>query len=624
MAKKNDANAQFEFALMCKNGLGGQLQLKQAIKWYRRAAQQDHPESLYRLSVLLRNDKPHESLRFLVLAAELLHKKAQYELGCLYLKSNQMTETNVLDGGKWLRLSEMPVGAQSALLLGKAYMRNSDQCKRYQADSFYWLQQAANKHQKEACYEVGLAYEKGRGVSIDRNQAITSYLVAAKQGYAKAYYPLAELLKFARRHQEALTWYHAADKEFNFDATLNLARYYRYGNEVEMDIEQSLRLYQRLADINYPPARTELATWLIESQLIGTDPQKFMPYLKLAADKPHFHHESSYHYGFYLYQQNCYAKALIYFKKCKNLLNTAEALYSFADVLEKTSANKIDIFNAHFQAADLGHLPSVLKIAQMLEAKEVCYPGNRLMAARAYYKKAAQSDIWLAKFHFARFLEEGIGGPKNESGARSEYEKIYLHHNSASYRLACMFLEGRGGAVDGVQGFALLKSYIRNIDYENRLLDEMSDYEKKFSKVTHSVSRKTLDPSESISTYSQLDYIDAHYRLGMIYQYKNQADVKNMQCLLLAKEHYQIAAKFEHMNSLYALGKLYEQGLFGQRSIEKSKSYYQKAAELGHHLALIRLSGVYRAKRSISSFWGTDTLPTDQQLLENKDNCILM
>ena len=64
MAKKNDANAQFEFALMCKNGLGGQLQLKQAIKWYRRAAQQDHPESLYRLSVLLRNDKPHESLRF--------------------------------------------------------------------------------------------------------------------------------------------------------------------------------------------------------------------------------------------------------------------------------------------------------------------------------------------------------------------------------------------------------------------------------------------------------------------------------------------------------------------------------------------------------------------------------
>ena len=942
LAKKGDVEAQFQFAMMCQHGQGGQRQLQQAIKWHRASAQQDNPSSLYQLYTLLDERAPSEARWFLIRAAELLHKEAQHTLGQLYLVSNRLIpDTDLLEGPKWLRLAAMPVATQTALLLGETYKRLADNHAPYRRDAFFWFKHAADHQLKEACYLVAECYQSGFGVESSDNkamtyfrfaakkghldsayclgllllqqgtvaqekeaikwfrvlgeqaiskvyyplaclltkhdklseavtwhkksanngnrqsehrlaqcyryglgidadpqkaikryrnaasrsevllelaewllseddlindlslkmhyiklaadltkphiqasysygifcydnsqykqaafylrkgyallktgedfyqyavsleqskpsggnayfgeylkaakvghllsamkvanmlkngvilyeneetestafywfkfaadnyllegcaatatcyetaygtpedvskaviylrkgaelgdenmqcrlaawlsngydgvapditQAIACYLKAAKQNYSQAYYPLACLLTDAGRHRDALLWYHKADQERHVDAKIALARCYRYGNGTAVDFETSFSYYRQLADTDHASIQVELADWLIQEDIVNSDKERFMPYLRLAANQSPSHQLASYRVGLYLYSQGQYRTAAAYFQRSNEQLFTADTLYCFASALEQAEHYKpVEYFDLYVKAAKLDHPFSMVKVAHMLEAGEVKH-SNNLVGARLYYNRAAKLGVNMAKYHFARFLENGIGGPKNEVKARKEYQHLCEHYPLANYRLACMLSENRGGPNDALRAYEHLKIYVKQAAL---MVKSGSELDRLRAEVVLPPDARPVDGLFSTcgvfmdNNKMEPEYLDAHYRLGKIYEV-GYAAIRNV---TKAKQHYKVASNSGHVESHYALGLLYERGQLGQAAIAQSTPYYERAAAGGHPLAKMRISVAYTAKKKLSGFFSTPTIPTDEELNERKDNCLVM
>jgi len=90
-ANQDDANSQFNLALMYENGAGTPMNTKQAAYWYTKAAEQGHVEAQYKLGSLYQfsgdDEFPQDyKLAFFwyTKAAEQGHIFAQYKLGRLY------------------------------------------------------------------------------------------------------------------------------------------------------------------------------------------------------------------------------------------------------------------------------------------------------------------------------------------------------------------------------------------------------------------------------------------------------------------------------------------------------------------------------------------------------------
>jgi TPR repeat protein len=90
-ANQDDANSQFNLAIMYENGAGTPMNTKQAFYWYTKAAEQGHVEAQYKLGSLYQfsgdYDFPQDykqAFYWYTKAAEQGHIFAQYKLGRLY------------------------------------------------------------------------------------------------------------------------------------------------------------------------------------------------------------------------------------------------------------------------------------------------------------------------------------------------------------------------------------------------------------------------------------------------------------------------------------------------------------------------------------------------------------
>ncbi len=129
----------------------------ESLQSLRKAAEQDDPEALFELFMLLQErDEPGddaESFRCLRKAAELGYIEAQIALGYRYANGHGLPQDDV--------------------------------------EAAHWNRMAAEQGSAEAQYELGCAYENGWGVEMDTGEAIRWYGMAAKQSDSES----AEALK---------------------------------------------------------------------------------------------------------------------------------------------------------------------------------------------------------------------------------------------------------------------------------------------------------------------------------------------------------------------------------------------------------------------------------------------
>ena len=100
-----------------------------------------------------------------------------------------------------------------------------------------WFRAAAERGLMRAQYDLGVLYERGRGVPLDYQQAAAWYRKAAEQSHPLAQYNLAVAYTkgqgVRQNFFEAAVWYHRAAAQGVIAAMVNLAILYERGDGVD-------------------------------------------------------------------------------------------------------------------------------------------------------------------------------------------------------------------------------------------------------------------------------------------------------------------------------------------------------------------------------------------------------
>jgi len=128
---------------------------KEAVKWFRQAAEQGHADAQCRLGVV-------------------------YGSGIGGVKQDKKEAT------KWLRKAADQGVADAQHRLGVHYLRGIGGVARYPTEAVKWFRKAAEQGHANAQCVLGEMYEQGISVDFDSEEAVKWYTKAAAQGHSRA------------------------------------------------------------------------------------------------------------------------------------------------------------------------------------------------------------------------------------------------------------------------------------------------------------------------------------------------------------------------------------------------------------------------------------------------------
>jgi TPR repeat protein len=148
------------------------------------------------------------------------------------------------------------------------------------------LTKTATQGNVESAYELGLAYEKGRGVGQNLKQAEQWYRKAAEKGHVEAQNNLGGLYQdgigVRQNYSESLQWYRLAAEQGHPGAMSNLGYLYDRGLGVAQDKSRAAVLYRQAAEKGDRGAMINLGMLYVEGQGVPRDPVQGYMWLDLA------------------------------------------------------------------------------------------------------------------------------------------------------------------------------------------------------------------------------------------------------------------------------------------------------------------------------------------------------
>jgi HEAT repeat protein/TPR repeat protein len=300
--KLGEAEVCFNRATMYANRSGLLQNFKEAVRWYRLAADAGHAEALYQLGFVyycgrgvLRDyteaakwcrrsaDSGHaaaqnllafmyqygqgvsqnyrEAINWFRQAADQGNSDAQSNMGfmCLYgLGVGQ----DYREAMRWYRLSADQGNATAQSQIGYIY-QNSLGVKQDYGEAIKWYRLSAGQGNAGAQYQIGFLYQMGLGVKQDYGEAIKWYRLSAGQGNAGAQSQIGYLyhnaLGVAQDYREAMRWYRLAADQGNAVAQNQVGFLYQMGLGVKQDNQEAMRWYRLAADQGNATAKSNLA-----------------------------------------------------------------------------------------------------------------------------------------------------------------------------------------------------------------------------------------------------------------------------------------------------------------------------------------------------------------------------
>ena len=239
LAKQGDVNAQYRLANAYYRKNVHEKDYKdnlkyykdEAIRWYRKAAEQGHAKALKKLELVLNEEENKQ------VSNDKNSGNSQYD-------NIEISELKEL-------LEQARQGDASAQYnLGNAYYSGEGVQQDYK-ESVKWWRKAAEQGYEFAQYNLGKAYYKGKGVQQDYKESVKWYRKAAEQGYASAQCNLGCAYYngegIQQDYKEAVKWYRKAAKQGNVEAQCNLGSAYYTGKGVQQDYKEAVKWYRKAA-----------------------------------------------------------------------------------------------------------------------------------------------------------------------------------------------------------------------------------------------------------------------------------------------------------------------------------------------------------------------------------------
>lgn len=276
-AAQNDPDAQFQLGIWQIMHYRDKSDIDKAVKWFERAARQDHPATWYVFGLILEySDPPHPEAALLAFrkAAELGQADAQIRYGIALMNGKGVaqdrrqgfawfekaarqgsargqyylgsayynglgTPTDVHQAVYWFEKSAAGDHAYGQLALGSMYALGKGKPKN-EHEAFQWFDKSARQGTPEAQYLLGMLYLEGSGVPKNDKKAIAWLEKAARQNYLLAQKMLAGL------------YLHAKNKTYpgpySFDKNVPRARYWLEKSAAKGDTDSEVMLAFMLMD----------------------------------------------------------------------------------------------------------------------------------------------------------------------------------------------------------------------------------------------------------------------------------------------------------------------------------------------------------------------------------------
>lgn len=291
-AEQGHADAQYNLALQYSEGVGVKQDLAKAAKLYQLAADQGQSEaqaslgSFYERGTCVKKDYGH-ALKWYRLAAEQGNGLGFANLGKMYLGGRGVKQDAVA-ASKWFKLGVEQGNDDAQATLGWMYLESKD----YDA-AFKVSEMSAKQGNATAQNNLGCMYDKGLGVKQDTIKAGRWWRLAADQGQAAAQEFLGNMYQhgdgIAKDLSTAARLYTLAADQGYAVAQQSLAMMYRHGNGVGKDLGKALQLYALAAEQGNVDAQFNLGSMLCVYSNSGAlrrmtkAPRKAVTWLQLAA-----------------------------------------------------------------------------------------------------------------------------------------------------------------------------------------------------------------------------------------------------------------------------------------------------------------------------------------------------
>ena len=179
---------------MYEKGLGVSQNNTEALKWYRKAAEQESGFAQFCLAILYYNGRivkqdKNEALKWFLKAAENGNADAQVHMAYAYLNGEDVVQ-NKEEAFEWFHKAAEQGHINAIMSLALRYYSGLD-TKADLAQAFFWFQKAAEQGNISAISYMGEFYKYGIVVERDENKAFSLYKQAAEKGDDYAYVKLA-------------------------------------------------------------------------------------------------------------------------------------------------------------------------------------------------------------------------------------------------------------------------------------------------------------------------------------------------------------------------------------------------------------------------------------------------
>lgn len=250
---------------MYENGIGTQSNLAEAIRWYRKAADQGMPEAQGILGMMYAKGTgvPQDlatAVQLFRKAAEQGLPQAQSVLGNLYSAGAGVPQDHV-EAVRWYRMAAERGEVEAQFRLGVRYGLGQGVPKDH-VEANRWYRKAAEQGHQESQYLLGTNYFEGRGVGKDLKEAAKWIHKAAEQGDAEAQTRLGNMHRYGQgvpeNSVEAVRWYRKAADQGDAKGQFYLGLMYEGGSGVSQNFAEAFRWYGKAAEHGETRAQTAL------------------------------------------------------------------------------------------------------------------------------------------------------------------------------------------------------------------------------------------------------------------------------------------------------------------------------------------------------------------------------
>lgn len=189
---------------------------------------------------------------------------------------------------RWYRLAADQGDARAQFNLGVAYNTGRGVTQNY-AEAVKWFRLAAERGDGDAQNHLGHVYRYGQGVDQNYAEAVRWFRLAADQGSADAQLNLGSAyftgLGIAQNYTEAVHWFQMAANQGNAGGQVNLGAMYAKGQGVPQNDAEAVRLYKLAVDQGSAQGRVNLGIHYALGLGLAKNDIEACRLFKLAADQ---------------------------------------------------------------------------------------------------------------------------------------------------------------------------------------------------------------------------------------------------------------------------------------------------------------------------------------------------